>query len=125
MGAYLPCPGSPRKVICSRNAHPAPTEPWGRASLIIGAVRRRLLGLLSAAALALSCDRGALQPAPGTPGAAGAGAIGSIGGSGGGPGSGGAAGSVVAPGCDRISTAPGVFNPCGRTYAIAFSAESG
>jgi WD40 repeat protein len=76
----------------------------------------------------LACDRDPLGGPP-TPGNLGpgqgstvqGGASGS--GAGGGPSISGTDGGAAPPGCAPISTAPGVMNPCGRTFGVAFSPD--
>src|SRR5262249_46752044 len=81
--------------------------PFRRLERKLGVVSRKLLGVTAIVVLGVACGDRSLQP----------------GGTGGG-GSGGA--GPADPGgasCSRIALDPGAFNPCGRTYAIAFSPD--
>jgi WD40 repeat protein len=76
------------------------------------------------AALAPACGGGALQPDGVTSGRGGTGGGSAAGaGTGGIGGTAGAAGSTGPSSCPQITVAPGVLNPCGRTYSIAFSPD--
>ena len=87
-------------------------------------MRKGLGELLVVAALAPACGGGALQPDGVTSGRGGAGAGSAAGaGTGGIGGTAGAAGSTGPSSCPQITVAPGVLNPCGRTYSVAFSPD--
>jgi WD40 repeat protein len=78
-----------------------------------------VVGLLGAAVLAGACDGGALQSGVVNGGRGGTDGTGT----GGSQGGGGMAGSPAPTSCGQIATAPGAFNPCGRTYSLAFSPD--
>ena len=90
----------------------------------MAAMGRGLWKLLAVAGLTLGCGDRALQSDAGTGGRGGAGSGAAAGsGDGGTGGTAGAAGSIGPPSCPEIAVVPGVLNPCGRTYSVAFSPD--
>ena len=88
-------------------------------------MRKGVSGIFLVLAAGLACERGALQPGGPDAGGGESGAAGTGGGAGGTAGSLGGAGGPPPPGagCPSIATGVRQFNPCGRTYSLAYSPD--